>query len=85
LAAELRALDPTAIGTYQIEATGITVSGNSVLQAQLDTEQMQFVLAVFRGGTIPPDSSVPPSATGSPAPSSDRKGDILPDPTSSCD
>ena len=42
-------VDPTAITTYQIEASNATIQGNSVLEPQLDGENMQAVLAVFRG------------------------------------
>jgi LCP family protein required for cell wall assembly len=45
----LRNLDPGSIATYQIEADGAKISGNSVLVPRTEGENMQAVLAVFRG------------------------------------
>jgi LCP family protein required for cell wall assembly len=45
----LRALDPNAIASYQIEATPQTIAGQSVLVPRLRGENMEAVLAVFRG------------------------------------
>lgn len=45
----IKDLDPIAITTYQIEATGATIAGNSVLQPRLNGESMQAILAIFRG------------------------------------
>jgi LCP family protein required for cell wall assembly len=42
---------PQGILTYQIEATPREVSGASVLEPQIDGENMQAVLAMFRGET----------------------------------
>lgn len=41
--------DPADITTYQIEARGTTIQGNSVLEPRLGGENMQAVLALFRG------------------------------------
>ncbi len=41
--------DPADITTYQIEARGTTIQGNSVLEPRLGGENMQSVLALFRG------------------------------------
>jgi LCP family protein required for cell wall assembly len=45
----LRALDPNAIASYQIEATPQNIAGQSVLVPRINGENMQAVLAVFRG------------------------------------
>jgi LCP family protein required for cell wall assembly len=42
-------VDPTSILTYQIEATGRTIGGAAVLIPNIDGENMQAVLAIFRG------------------------------------
>ena len=44
-------VEPAGILTYQIEATPREVSGASVLEPQIDGENMQAVLAMFRGET----------------------------------
>ena len=41
--------DPSDITTYQIEARGTTIQGNSVLEPLLNGENMQAVIALFRG------------------------------------
>jgi LCP family protein required for cell wall assembly len=45
----LRKLDPNAIASYQVEATPQNVAGQSVLVPKLGGDNMQAVLAVFRG------------------------------------
>lgn len=45
----LRDIDPKSITTYQIEATGLVVSGNQVLEPKIKGENMQAILAIFRG------------------------------------
>jgi LCP family protein required for cell wall assembly len=45
----IKNLDPNAITSYQIEATGATIAGNSVLQPRLNGENMKAILAIFRG------------------------------------
>ncbi|TVR27397.1 MAG: LytR family transcriptional regulator [Ilumatobacter sp.] len=48
-AGALRNLDPGAIASYQIESVPQTVAGNSVLIPRIDGDNMQAILAVFRG------------------------------------
>ena len=45
----LRDVDPATIQTYQIEARGMTVSGNSVLDPRIEGDNMVAILAIFRG------------------------------------
>ncbi len=45
----LRSLDPNAIASYQIESTSQNVSGQSVQIPQTKGENMQAILAIFRG------------------------------------
>jgi LCP family protein required for cell wall assembly len=45
----LQATDPADITTYQIEARGTTIQGNSVLEPRLGGGNMQSVLKLFRG------------------------------------
>ncbi len=45
----LSKVDPTQITTYQIEARGTTIQGNSVLIPDIDGDNMQAILALFRG------------------------------------
>jgi LCP family protein required for cell wall assembly len=47
----LRDVDPGAIPTYQIEAVDRTVSGAAVLDPRIEGDNMQSVLAMFRGET----------------------------------
>jgi LCP family protein required for cell wall assembly len=54
LAGELRAIDPTTIGHFQIEGTPTVVSGAAVMVPALDTPTMQPVLALFRGHPVVP-------------------------------
>ncbi len=42
-------VDPALITTYQIEARGANIQGNSVLIPEVDGDNMQAILAVFRG------------------------------------
>jgi hypothetical protein len=49
LAGVLQNSDPANITTYQVEARGTTIQGNSVLEPRLSGENMQAVLALFRG------------------------------------
>jgi LCP family protein required for cell wall assembly len=44
-------VDPASILTYQIEAAGRTIGGASVLVPNIDGENMQSILAMFRGET----------------------------------
>jgi len=45
----LQTSNPADITTYQIEARGTTIQGNSVLEPQLGGDNMQAVLKLFRG------------------------------------
>jgi anionic cell wall polymer biosynthesis LytR-Cps2A-Psr (LCP) family protein len=45
----LRSLDPNAIASYQIESSSQNVSGQSVQIPRTDGENMQSILAIFRG------------------------------------
>jgi LCP family protein required for cell wall assembly len=51
-------VDPATILTYQIEATPRTVNGASVLEPNTDGENMQAILAMFRGETSLADAPV---------------------------
>jgi LCP family protein required for cell wall assembly len=79
----LSRVDPTAITTYQIEATPRTIQGNAVLVPAIRGDNMQAILSVFRGEatlaeipdqvfettTVPPgpDTTAPPATNGSPS------------------
>jgi hypothetical protein len=52
----LRSLDPNAIASYQIESTSQNVSGQSVQIPQTKGENMQAILAVFRGEALLADA-----------------------------
>lgn len=45
----LRSIDPATITTYQIQATGQTIGGASVLVPRISGDNMQAVLALFKG------------------------------------
>ncbi len=45
----LRNFEPGGIATYQIEAKGAKVGGNSVLLPQINGDNMQAILAIFKG------------------------------------
>ena len=68
----LQYLSPDQITSYQIESTPRRVSGNSVLIPRLDTENMQAILALFRGEAALADApeqvlsetTVPPTRPG---------------------
>ena len=49
LAGVMSQVDPAEITTYQIEARGANIQGNSVLIPEVDGDNMQAILAVFRG------------------------------------
>lgn len=49
LAGVLNGIDPEQITTYQIEARNATIQGNSVLIPQIEGDNMQAILEVFRG------------------------------------
>ncbi len=84
-------VDPTAITTYQINAQGKTIQGNSVLVPTINGDNMQAILAVFRGeatltdapdqvldpGTAPVDST-PVDSTPPPTGTAGEPGTTLP-------
>lgn len=45
----LHDVDPGSIRTYQIEAQGMDVSGNSVLDPRIEGDNMVAILTIFRG------------------------------------
>jgi len=49
LAGVLKNIDPTDITTYQIETSETTIQGNSILIPELDSTNMQAILAIFQG------------------------------------
>lgn len=51
-------VDPASILTYQVEATGRSINGASVLIPNIESENMQAVLALFRGETSLADAPV---------------------------
>ncbi len=51
-------VDPASILTYQIEATARTINGAAVLEPNTDGENMQAILAMFRGETSLADAPV---------------------------
>jgi LCP family protein required for cell wall assembly len=48
----LHDIDPGGIRTYQIEAVGMMVSGNAVLDPRIDGDNMKAILAIFRGEAV---------------------------------
>ena len=54
----LRDVEPDDIPSYQIEAVGRKISGDVVLEPRIDGENMQAVLAMFRGETSLADAPV---------------------------
>ncbi len=54
----LSGVDPTAITTYQITADPRTIQGNAVLVPALGNDNMQAILAVFRGEATLGDAPV---------------------------
>ena len=51
-AATLRNLDPATVTTYRIESTNQTYSGKDVERPRIGGENMQAILAVFRGEAL---------------------------------
>jgi LCP family protein required for cell wall assembly len=45
----LRNLEPQSIASYQIEAVGANIAGNSVLEPRIKGENMQAILRIFKG------------------------------------
>jgi LCP family protein required for cell wall assembly len=88
----LSGVDPTEITTYQINADPRTIQGNAVLVPSIGGDNMQAVLAVFRGqatlGDAPvqvletaPDTATTPSSE-QPSAVDPGTGTTLPDPAS---
>ncbi|MEQ1702329.1 MAG: LCP family protein [Ilumatobacteraceae bacterium] len=90
----LKDIDAGGIGQFQIDASAITVGGNSVLQPRLDTADMNAILAIFRNAAPIPISHHSNITVGSGttehdttlgAPPSDTVNDrIVPDPSIEC-
>ena len=51
-ASTLRSLDPATVTTYRIESTSETYSGQSVERPRIGGDNMQAILAVFRGEAL---------------------------------
>ena len=49
LATAMKDLDPSTMKTYQIEGRGTMISGQSVIEPRLNSDNMKAVLAVFQG------------------------------------
>lgn len=67
----LRDVQAESIPSYQIEAVGREIDGNSVLEPQIEGDNMQAVLAMFRGETSLADAPVQsfePTTTQAPRP-----------------
>jgi LCP family protein required for cell wall assembly len=64
----LRDVKPDNIPSYQIEAVGRTIGGAAVLEPRIDGENMQAVLAMFRGDTSLADAPVQSFEPTTPAP-----------------
>jgi len=74
----LSSVDPTAITTYQIEATPRTIQGNAVLVPALDGNNMQAILSVFRGEATLAD--IPEQVFETTAPASTEEAGSTPPP-----
>jgi hypothetical protein len=64
----LRDVEPDNIPSYQIEAVGRTIGGAAVLEPRIDGENMQGVLAMFRGDTSLANAPVQSFEPTTPAP-----------------
>jgi hypothetical protein len=64
----LRDVEPDSIPSYQIEAVGRTIGGAAVLEPKIEGENMQAVLAMFRGDTSLADAPVQSFETTVPPP-----------------
>ncbi|HUS43746.1 MAG TPA: LCP family protein [Ilumatobacteraceae bacterium] len=84
----LSGVDPTAITTYQINADPRTVQGNAVLVPSLNGDNMQAILAIFRGEATlsgAPIQVIEPGSTTTavptveqPSPTDDDAGSTVP-------
>jgi LCP family protein required for cell wall assembly len=84
----LSGVDPTAITTYQITADPRTIQGNAVLVPSLGSDNMQAILAIFRGEAMLGDTPViEPGTDTTEAPTTaqpsttDDPGTVEPSPT----
>jgi LCP family protein required for cell wall assembly len=76
----LKDVEPGALLTYQIEAVDRTINGNSVLEPRIEGDNMQAVLAMFRGETSlaeAPTQEFATTTSGLPRPA----GEVAPDTT----
>ena len=65
-AATLRNIDPATVTTYRIESTSETYSGQSVQRPRIHGDNMQAILAVFRGEALiasAPEQTIETSTT----------------------
>ncbi len=70
----LKDVEPGSIPTYQIEAVGREINGAAVLEPRIQGDNMQAVLAMFRGETSlgeAPVQVLDPTTSGVPRPSAD--------------
>lgn len=84
----LKNLDPTTVQTYQIEAVGKMISGNSVLEARIGGDNMRAILAIFKGEAQmaaapeqifgPPPSSIPTTTVAAPTTTTSPSGGTAP-------
>lgn len=63
LAGAMRNFDPTTVKTFQVEGRGVKKGNASVIEPVLDSDNMEAILAVFRGfarlADAPTDETVP--------------------------
>lgn len=65
LALAMRDLDPATMRTYQVEGTGTMISGQSVIEPDLESKEMVAILDIFRGLAAlatAPEQTAPSSA-----------------------
>ena len=78
----VRKVTASAIRTYQIEATGKTISGSAVLIWHKDSENMQAILNIFRGlaplADAPEQQVAPAATTTPPQPTTTVKSSVPP-------
>lgn len=86
----LKDIEPTSIPQFQIDATAITVGGNSVLEPRLHSAEMNAVLDIFSNAAPIPDAADQSVTEGSAAPNEDgaippsSPDRIAPDPSIEC-
>jgi LCP family protein required for cell wall assembly len=74
----MRNVDPTALASYQIEARSIVVGGASMLEPRLEGDNMQAILAIFRGEA--PLATAPPQVFDTTTTVADASGSAGSDP-----